>query len=102
MAKSYVELVGKLIQINQYPNSRNTLDIILDINTSSNKDKGKELERFTVLLYKPCNFKNESLIVGETIKIKGNVCCNLFRNCRYRRRLMIIPTEIEILEGGSK
>ena len=27
---------------------------------------------------------------------------NLFRNCKYRRRMMIMPTEISLIDGGDK
>ena len=65
------------------------------------KDEYKT-EKFTVLLYKTLNFDNKNLIVGKKIKIKGKIYGNLYRNCKYRRRLIIIPTDIEILKGDDE
>ena len=47
----------------------------------------------------------EKLVVktcGKKIKIKGKIYGNLYRNCKYRRRLIIIPTDIEILKGDDE
>ena len=76
---------------------KNILDVILEIKSEfcHTKDEYKT-EKFTVLLYKTLNFDNKNLIVGK--KIYGN----LYRNCKYRRRLIIIPTDIEILKGDDE
>ena len=94
-----VELVGTLMQINQFKSEKNILDVILEIKSEfcHTKDEYKT-EKFTVLLYKTLNFDNKNLIVGKKIKIKGKIYGNLYRNCKYRRRLIIIPTDIEILK----
>ena len=98
-----VELVGTLMQINQFKSEKNILDVILEIKSEfcHTKDEYKT-EKFTVLLYKTMNFDNKNLIVGKKIKIKGKIYGNLYRNCKYRRRLIIIPTDIEILKGDDE
>ena len=86
-----VELVGTLMQINQFKSEKNILDVILEIKSEfcHTKDEYKT-EKFTVLLYKTLNFDNKNLIVGKKIKIKGKIYGNLYRNCKYRRRLIIV------------
>ena len=75
-----VELVGTLMQINQFKSEKNILDVILEIKSEfcHTKDEYKT-EKFTVLLYKTLNFDNKNLIVGKKIKIKGKIYGNLYR-----------------------
>ena len=98
-----VELIGTLMQINQFKNEKKIIDIILEIKSDVcyTKDEDKN-EKFTVLLYKTLDFSNKNLIVGKKIKIKGKIYGNLYRNCKYRRRLIIVPTEIEIMKGDDE
>jgi len=103
MDRCNVELIGTLMQINQFRSEKNILDIILEIKSEVCHTKDEYTnEKFTVLLYKTIDFSNKNLIVGKKIKIKGKVYGNLYRNCKYRRRLIIIPTEIEIMKGDEE
>ena len=89
MDRCNVELIGTLMQINQFRSEKNILDIILEIKSEVCHTKDEYTnEKFTVLLYKTLDFSNKNLIVGKKIKIKG--------------RLIIVPTEIEILKGDDE
>lgn len=101
MDKSNLELVGKILEIKQSPYSSNVLDIIL-IMERTNGYVVEESDKFSLLIYKVNDFDYKNLIVGEKVYIKGKVCSNLFRNCKYRRRVMIMPTEIKLIEGSDK
>ena len=101
MDKSNLELIGKILEIKQSPYSSNVLDIIL-LMERSNGCVLEESDKFVLLIYKVNDYDHKKLIVGEKVYIKGKVCSNLFRNCKYRRRMMIMPTEISLIDGGDK
>ena len=101
MDENVLELIGTVIQIKQSSYRRNILDVILEMDIKTNFFMD-QLDKFSLLIYKVKDLDDVNLVVGEKVKIKGILCSNLYRNCKYRRRVMIIPSEIKIIEGSDK
>lgn len=101
MDENVLELIGTVIQIKQSSYRRNILDVILEMDIKTNFFMD-QLDKFSLLIYKVKDLDDVNLVVGEKVKIKGMLCSNLYRNCKYRRRVMIIPSEIKIIEGSDK
>ena len=101
MNENILELIGTVIQIKQSSYRKNILDVILEMDIKTNFFMD-QLDKFSLLIYKVKDLDDVNLVVGEKVKIKGILCSNLYRNCKYRRRVMIIPSEIKIIEGSDK